>query len=340
MSTQPVEVLVTVSFSEFLIEQLREISPRLRITVQGARKAEDVSAEVWRRSEVLYTNNVLPDPEKAPNLKWVQFHYAGVDSLLDAPIFSREDIIFTTLSGAAAPQVAEFALTMLLALGHKLPAILSNQERAEWPKDGWERFSPRELRGSTVGIIGYGSVGRELARLLQPFQVKILATKRDVMHPKDGGYSEQGLGDPDGDLFLRLYPSEAVRSMIKECDFVAVCVPLTGETRGLLGEDELRAMKPTAYLVDVSRGEVIHPRALLSALQENRIAGAALDVFPEEPLPANHPLWRLPNAILSPHVAGYSPKYNERAVALFSENLERYLEGAPLLNRFEIQRGY
>ncbi len=340
MSTQPIEVLITVSFPEYFIEQLRDISPRLKITVQAARTANDVSNDVWKRTEVLYTANVLPEPDKVPNLKWVQFHYAGINALMGASVFSRDDIIFTTLSGAATPQVAEYALTMLLALGHKLPAIFSNQDRAEWPRDSWERFSPRELRGSTVGIVGYGSIGRELARLLQPFGVRVLATKRDVMQPKDSGYTPEGLGDPDGDLFHRLYPHAAVRSMIKECDFVVVTVPLTDLTKGLIGEEELRAMKPTAYLVDVSRGEVINQRVLISTLQENRIAGAALDVFPEEPLPANSPLWRMQNVIISPHIAGYSPRYNERAISLFTENLERYLDGAPLLNRFEVARGY
>ncbi len=340
MSTQPIEVLITVSFPEYFIEQLRDISPRLKITVQAARTASDISSEMWKRTEILYTANVLPEPDKAPNLKWVQFHYAGINALLGASIFSRDDIVFTTLSGAATPQVAEYALTMLLALGHKLPAIFSNQDRAEWPRDRWERFSPRELRGSTVGIVGYGSVGRELARLLQPFGVRVLATKRDVMQPKDSGYTPDGLGDPEGDLFHRLYPHAAVRSMIKECDFVVITVPLTDQSKGMIGEEELRAMKPSAYLVDVSRGEVVNHRALVTALQENRISGAALDVFPDEPLPNNSPLWRMQNVIVTPHIAGYSPRYNERAVSLFSENLERYLDGAQLLNRFEVARGY
>jgi len=342
MTNNPIEVLITIPFTEAQLERLRAISTRVKLTMNPARRVEDIPADVWLRTEVLYTGGLLPDPSKTelPNLRWVQFHFAGIDGMLDAPLFERENIIFTNLSGAAAPQMAEYVLTMMLALGRKLPALMDFQDRAEWPKDRFERFTPRELRGSTVGIVGYGSIGRELARLLQPFGVKVLAAKKDVRQPKDTGYVSEGLGDPDGLLFHRLYPIEALKSMLKECDFVAVAVPLTGETQNLIGEEELRAMKSTAYIVDVSRGGIINPKALLSALQDNRIAGAALDVFYEEPLPSNSPFWKLKNIIITPHIAGQSAHYNERAVDLFVENLERYAEGEPLLNRFDPHKGY
>jgi phosphoglycerate dehydrogenase-like enzyme len=344
MTNPPVEVLITVPFAEQLLEQLRTLSARLKISLYPVRKAEDVPADVWRRAEVLYTGSVLPDPEKVdlPNLRWVQFHSAGIDGVLDAPIFEAagEEITFTNLSGAAAPQMAEYALAMMLALGRKLPALMDFQDKAEWPRDRFERFTPRELRGSTVGIVGYGSIGRELARLLQPFDVQILASKQDVRHPKDTGYVPEGLGDPEGHFFHRLYPVEAVRSMLKECDFVVVAVPLTADTQNLLGEEELRVMKSSAFLVDVSRGGVTNPKALLSALQENRIAGAAMDVFAEEPLPSNSPFWKLSNIIITPHIAGQSAYYDARAMAMFVENLNRYLNDKPLLNRFDPQKGY
>jgi phosphoglycerate dehydrogenase-like enzyme len=342
MTNSPVEILITVPFAEQLLEQLRALSPRVKISLHPVRKAEDIPAEVWRRAEVLYTGSLLPDPEKIdlPNLRWVQYHSAGIDHMLDTPLFQAEEIIFTNLSGAAAPHMAEYVLTMLLTLGHKLLALLDIQEKAEWPRDRIERFTSRELRGSTVGIVGYGSIGRELARLLQPFDVQILASKRDVRHPKDTGYVPDGIGDPEGHFFHRLYPVEALRSMLKECDFVAVTVPLTEETQNMIGEEELHAMKSSAYLVDVSRGGVINPKALLSALQENRIAGAALDVFAEEPLPANSPFWKLSNIIITPHIAGRSAYYDVRAMGLFVENLERYLNNKSLLNRFDPQKGY
>lgn len=336
----PVEVLITVPFTESEIQELQEISPRLRINIQPVREAREISAETWGRAEVLYTDRVMPLPDQVPFLRWMQLHFAGVDSLLDNPIIQKPGVTITTLSGAAAPQMAEFAMTMMLALAHRLPEIAASQARGEWPRDRWERFRPVELRTSTVGIVGYGSIGREIARLLQALGARVLAAKRDAMVPQDTGYVIPGLGDPGGDLFHRLYPYQAVRSMMKECDFVVITVPLTPETRGMIGAQELAVMKPTAYLICLARGGIVDQAALLSALQDKRIAGAALDAFAEEPLPPNSPFWKMPNVIVSPHIAGMSTHYNRRALDLFIENLKRYLAGSPLLNRFDPQKGY
>jgi phosphoglycerate dehydrogenase-like enzyme len=336
----PIEVLITVPFAEHEIQLLREVSPRLRITAERAREPGDISKELWARTEVLYTDSVLPPPDLTPALRWVQFHWAGIDFAVDMALLKKPELMFTTLSGAAAPQMAEFALGMMLALGHRLPELMAHQNRSEWPRERWERFRPLELRTSTVGIVGYGSIGREIARLLRAFGAMVLATKRDVMHPEDQGYILPGLGDPGGDLFNRLYPQQAVRSMMKECDFVVVTAPLTPETRGMIGAAELAAMKPTAFLINMARGGIVDQAALLSVLQERKIAGAALDVFLEEPLPVNSPFWKLSNVIVTPHVGGMSVHYNERAIHLFIENLKRYLTGAPLLNRVDMQRGY
>ncbi len=340
MEKPPLEVLITIPLAEDLLEKLRQISPRLNITQQITRHAEDISAEVWQHIEVLYTDVVLPDVSLVPNLRWIQFHWAGIEFVLDSALLQKNDLTMTTLSGAAAPQMAEFILMMLLSMGHRMPDLISNQAKAEWPRDRWERFVPLELRGSTVGIIGYGSIGRELARLLRPFDVKVLAVKRNLMDPYDYGYTIEGLGDPNGDLFTRLYPVQAIKSVLSECDFVVLNLPLTSETRGLIGAEELAAMKPGAYLVDACRGNVVDQAALLTALQERQIAGAALDVFTEEPLPPASPFWKLPNVIITPHISGISPVYDERAMALFSENLKRYLSGEKLLNKFNPEPGY
>jgi phosphoglycerate dehydrogenase-like enzyme len=337
---EPVEILVTIPFPDDLLAPLREVSPRLHIQVMMARKVEDIPADVWSRVEVLYTDRVLPDPVQAANLRWIQFHSAGIDFAIQSPILQKPNIAATTLSGAAAIQTAEYAVMTMLALGHRLLDLTSSQSRTEWPRDRWERFLPRELHGCTVGLVGYGSINRQIARLLQPFGATILAAKRDVMHPSDEGYTPDGQGDPQGDFFHRLYPIAALKSLIRVCDYVVVGMPLTPDTRNMIGAEELAAFKPTAYLIDLARGGIINQAALIAALQEKRIAGAALDVFPEEPLPPNNPLWRIPNVIITPHISGISSHYDERALALFAENLNRYLLGQPLLNRFDPQRGY
>ncbi len=335
-----VEVLITLPFQDELIQKLKNVSPRLKITLAKARKVEDIADETWKNIEVLYTSRILPRPEQAPYLRWVQFHWAGIDHALDAPILKKPDLQITNLSGAAASQMAEFAVMLMLNLGHHMHQLYGLQRQNDWPNDRWERFVPLELRDSTVGIIGYGSIGRQVARLLQGFGARVLAAKRDAMHPEDTGYIPEGLGDPLGDFVHRLYPIQALHSMLKECDYVLVAVPLSAETRLLIGPDELAAMKPSAFLIDISRGGVTDSDALVAALRDQRIAGAALDVYPQEPLPADSPLWRLPNAILTPHIAGFSPQYDERAAALFSENLLRYLAGLPLYNLVTLERGY
>jgi len=336
----PTEILVTVPFSESLQTQLRGISPKLNFHFYAPQKASDIPAEIWARAEVLYTGHILPAPEQAPSLQWIQFHYAGIDRFADEALFQQDGLTVTTLSGAAASQVAEHALAMLLALGRKLPSLLGAQKKAEWPKDRFERFAPVELRGAIVGIVGYGSIGRQVARLLRPFGATVLATKRDAMHPEHIGYTPEESGDPGGDLVERLYPSAALRSMLKNCKFVVVTVPLTAETRGLMGAKMLAALPPGAFLVDVSRGGVVDTAALLNALKDGKLAGAALDVFPEEPLPPDSPLWAQPNLVISPHISGHSTHYNERAVQLFSENIHRYLAGLILYNIFDKNRGY
>jgi phosphoglycerate dehydrogenase-like enzyme len=337
---EPIDVLITLPISEELIGRLQAISPRLHIRQIRASKAEEISPEVWLTVEVLYTARVLPPPELAPNLRWIQFHFAGIDHAREAPILRKPGVIATTMSGASASQVAEYVLMMLLAFGHRLPDLMDHQRRGVWPKDRWERFSPQELRASTVGIVGYGSIGRQVARLLHPFGAKVLASKLDARHPEDRGYFVEGLGDASGDLVHRLYPAEALRSMARECDFLVVCVPLTPKTQGSINAEIFEAMKPTACLIDISRGGVVNHADLIAALKERRLAGAALDVFPEEPLPPDSPLWKMPNVIVTPHISGNTPFYDQRAVELFAANLRRYLSGEPLLNQVNLELGY
>ncbi|MEW6718420.1 MAG: D-2-hydroxyacid dehydrogenase [Chloroflexota bacterium] len=340
VAEKTLEILITLPFTDELIAPLREVAPRANIIVHPARDAKEIPKGIWERVVVLYTHDVLPAPESVPKLKWIQCHWAGIDGLLKAPILYQEGIMVTTLSGAAVPQMGEYILMMMLALGHHLPALIANQAKTGWPPDRWERFAPVELSNSTVGIVGYGSLGREVARLLQAYGATVLATKRDAMQPTDKGYAPEGRGDPEGDFAHRLYPPEALCSMLKECDFVVITVPLTPETHNLIDESELKALKPTAFLVDVSRGGVVNLQALRQALESGEIAGAALDVFPQEPLLPDSPLWHLPNVIITPHISGVTKHYDERAIALFAANLERYLQGKPLFNLFNPQLGY
>lgn len=337
---KPINVLITLPFPEILISSLQKISPRLEITVQEATKPHEIPDDIWEKTEVLYTNYVLPTADQAPELRWIQFHWAGIDHILDDPILVKPDLVSTSLSGASASQVAEYIMMMLLALGHHLPKLVAHQNQHEWSSERWEVFRPQELRQSTVGIVGYGSIGRQLARVLHPFGARVLAAKRDAMQPEDRGYTPEGIGDQDGNFVHRIYPTEALESMLMECDFVVVTLPKTAETLNLISTEAIEVMKPTSYIIDISRGGIIDHEALIPALKEKRIAGAALDVFPEEPLPEDNQLWELPNVIITPHISGITHYYDERAVEMFSANLQRYLAKQPLLNQIELNLGY
>lgn len=332
-------VLVTESLPTDVLDSLQAISPRLEFHVHPALKAEDVSPALLARAEVLYTMRVIPKPEQAPNLRWIQFHMAGLDHLPLGLLLER-GVQCTSLSGAAAPQMAEYIVMMLLALGHRLPAMVRSQTAHQWPREKWELFRPRELRGSTVGIAGYGSVGREVARLCSAFGARVLAVKHDVMNPEDRGYIVEGLGDPEGRIPARIYPPQSLHRMLGECDFVVISVPLTEGTRGWFGAEAIAAMRDGASLVDISRGGIVDEKALRKALLDGKLGGAALDVFAQEPLSEDSDLWDTPGLFLSPHIAGNSPKYDLRAVDLFTENLRRYVANKPLLNRYDPREGY
>lgn len=334
----PITVLNTVPFNAEQLARLHDLSPRLRVIQHTIEDASALSADVWSEVEVLSTFMVLPAPERAPRLRWVQLLSAGADHAIDHPLWSG-DVIFTTTSGIHAIAIGEYVLALMLAWAQRLPALIDHQRRAEWPEDRFELFAPQELRGGTVGIVGYGSIGREVGRLASAFGMRVLALQRSS-DPADRGYTVPGVGDPEGIIPERFYRPQELREMLPECDYVVLAVPLTGATQELIGPDELRAMRPSAFLVNIARGGVVDEPALIRALQEGWIAGAGLDVFAQEPLPDDSPLWGMDNVILSPHIAGSTPRYFDRAVDVFAENLRRYLAGEPLINRVDRATGY
>ena len=336
---QDVVVLSTLRFTDELLDKLRSVSPRLVVKQRTCHNAEEVEQALEDSVEVLYTVYLPANLSRASRLQWVQMHAAGVDHVLDHPIM-KSDMLLTTASGIHATPIAEYVFASILAFNRRVPRMLYCQSRREWPQGRWNLFASPELRGSTLGIVGYGSIGREVGRIARCFGMRVVATKGSVSQMRDVGYAVQGLGDREGVLLDEAFPPDRLSEMLGLCDYVVVAVPLTPETRKLISEAELRAMKPSAYLVNISRGGTVDEGVLLRALQEGWIAGAGLDVFEEEPLSSDSPLYDLENVILSPHVAGFTLCYDERASDLFAENLRRYLEGEPLLNLVDKVRGY
>lgn len=339
MAEDPIIVLTTVSFPEAEAERIRAVSPRIEMHTRPTRDFSTIPEELLDRVEILYTMHSLPDPDQVPKLRWVQAHTTGIDQFLGHPLLENR-VVITTMSGSSAPQMAEFTLMCLLALGHRLPQIMHSSPEEQWAEGRYTRFEPHELLDSTVGILGYGSIGRELARLCHALGATVLATKRDLKSVTDEGYGLEGFGDPGAELADRLYPPEATRSMVALCDYVVIALPLTPKTKGVVNADVIKAMKPGAFLIDISRGSILDHGALIEALNSGHLAGAALDVYPVEPLPESSPLWEMRNVILSPHLAGNTPRYFARAVDLFIHNLGHYLADRPLLNRVDPELGY
>ncbi len=332
------QLLVTVPFDDNLLDKIVEAAPQLQV------EQEIVPENEWpddktTDAEIIYTTDKLPSPEQAPNLRWVQTHWAGIDRLPGSPLW-ESDIQLTTASGIHTPNMGQYVMAQILSWASRVPDWIRTQQKGEWPPRRRELLMPDELRDRTIGIIGYGSIGREVARLAHAFGMTILVIKNDAKQVVDRGYTLDGQGDPDGHLPTRIYPPEAIRSMIALCDYVVVTLPLTEKTHHFLDESVFREMKPTSFLVNVARGSVINEADLIKALQRGRLAGAGLDVFETEPLPSTSPLWAMDNVIITPHTSGFTPHYDERAVDLFVTNLNRYLAGEALLNVVNREAGY
>ncbi len=325
------KIVVAHAFPDEIVTRFHLVAPEAEVRVYDTHSLSDVPPEILADAEVLYCAGDLPAPEAASALRWVQVHSAGVDSLIRHPLFLRaheagRPIALTTAAGVHGPNISEYVLMMMLAFAHRLHRAFEMKQRRIWSNDRLA-FLPAELHGATVGIIGYGGIGREVARRCQAFDMRVLAMR----HSGRSAPAQSG---------VEFVARENLHVLLSVSDYVVLAVPLSPQTYHMIDRDAIACMKPDAVLVNIGRGDVVDEAALIHALSEKRIGGAALDVFHQEPLPADSPLWRLDNVILTPHIAGITPKYDERAGALFAENLRRYTAGEPLLNRVDFTRGY
>ena len=343
-----VRVLITFALEPELVHQIEAVSPRLEVQVlgQAARRLfrgerkypSELEAQTARReleeamseAEVLFgfwgptLVELYATPtrlrEGAPRLRWVQLTSAGMDRAARSGLLEG-DFMLTSASGLHATPIGEYVLSLMLMFAKGTHRVVRAQERHEWV-----RYMPQELYGKTVGVVGLGHIGGEVARLSKAFGCRVIAMRR----------SEAAADERVDEL---VPPSDLAR-LLGESDYVVLSVPLTKDTRHMIGEAELRAMKPSAVLINIARGSVVDEAALVRALKEGWIAGAGLDVFEQEPLPPESDLWDMENAIVSPHISGGTEIYNQRATGIFCENLRRYLAGEALMNLADAGRGY
>jgi len=262
--------------------------------------------------------------ERAPRLKWVQGTGAGVDMLVGKTDLLETDVMITNAADIRTVSVAEFTLCLMLMLAKNASRFLKNKE-----KHLWDGYFPLDLHSKTLGIIGLGRIGKAVAKRAKAFGMKLLAMDRFVTRREEDVFGVD-----------EAFPYEDLLQMLARCDFVVLAAPLTEATKGLVAEAELRAMKPTAFIINVARGPIIQQGLLIQALKEGWIAGAGLDVLDPEPLPPDSELWDLPNVIISPHIAGRRERVTHALTDLFCENLKRYLSGLEMLNLVDKGRGW
>ena len=259
---------------------------------------------------------------RAPKLEWIHSFSAGVDRVA-TPVVRQRGLTVTNARGVFSRPIAEYVVMMCLAIARRLPQLLElAHERT------WQPLRGTELGGMTVGIVGYGSIGSEVARLLAPFESPVLATRR---HP------ERGAGDHPNVELLGL---DRLDELLRRSDIVVVAAPLTEDTAGMIGAAQLQQMPEHAWLINIARGRLLDELALRRALESGWIGGAVLDVFNEEPLPPDSPLYDTPNLIITPHTSWSSDRVVDRSLDLFLANLKRFAAGEPLENVVDLEAGY
>jgi len=259
----------------------------------------------------------------SPRLRWVHSRSAGLERTL-FPELIASDVVMTNGSGVFSPSLGEFALAAILYFAKDFRRMIRNQMAGVW-----EPFDVLPISGKTIGIVGYGDIGRAVAARVRPLGMNVLAIKRRV--------SKENSGDP---LVNQICGAEDRIGVFPRCDYIVVAAPLNAETRGLIGAAEFAAMKPGAVIINVGRGPVIEENAMIKALSEGTIRGAALDVFDEEPLPEGHPFYEMENVLLCPHCADHTPDWLDNAMRFFITQFERFRSGETLLNVVDKKLGY
>jgi len=258
----------------------------------------------------------------SPRVRWIHSRSAGLEDLL-FPALVESGVPLTNARGVFSRSLGEFALAAILFFAKDLRRMVCGQEAGVW-----DQFDVDEIHGATLGIVGYGDIGRACAERAKPLGMKVIALRRRPERSSD---------DP---ILDRVFPPEGLEELVALSDYIVISIPLTAGTRGMIGEAQLRAMKKTAVLINVGRGPVVAEESLIRALREKWIRGAALDVYDREPLPDGHLFYELDNVLLSPHIADHTPDWLERAMECFLENFERFHKGEPLHNIVDKKAGY
>jgi phosphoglycerate dehydrogenase-like enzyme len=331
MSSSPT-VLVLLKSQPHLIERVREAGKgevRVGPHLEGA--GQSVDPDLLRGVECMLCEFLPANLDDCDRLRWIQLSSAGYSQIFGLSLVER-GIRVTNGRGNFDIPIAEWNVMMLLLWHRRLLEMLEHQRQHVWDRSA--RFQS-ELRGAIVGFYGYGGLARETARLARAMGLEVWALTRDGRtRARDGIYCVPGTGDPQGTLCHRVFGPEGKAEFLAGLDYLILAMPITPETTGIVGEADLRRLKPTAVLINPARAGLVDEAALVRCMREGWIRGASFDVHYAYPLPPEHPLWSLPNVVLTPHISGstLSPRFQDRIYEVFSRNLERYCSGQPLIN--------
>jgi phosphoglycerate dehydrogenase-like enzyme len=332
--------LTTLDLPDRWLAQLASTCPGLNIHREVVDSADQIPAELWGAVDVLHTSAVFPDPLQAPRLRWIQLDTSGAEHVTANPIWDT-DIEITTLGGIAPVPMAEFTTYALLGLAHHQPLIEQARSSKSWPSPEHRlaTMTPLPVDGATATIVGYGRIGREIARLLSTLGMHVIGVSRRGGTGRGDDFFDTGRTRGDDERVDRRRVDELM-GVLGRTDYLIVVVPYTPQTAGMIGKEEIATLKPGACLINVARGGIVDEPALREALDSGQIRYAALDVFDDEPLPSTSPWWDHPRVLLTPHVAGLAPRYAEQVLELLTTNLGRLRDGRPLLNRVDRAAGY
>ena len=319
---------------DWFAERLRQDFPSIEVVHL---RDYDRAEEELRDAEVLIGWSLRREQFlAAKKLKWIHSTAAAVHALI-SPELAASDVVVTNARSVHGPVVAEHAIALMFAMAKRLASAIQHQHAKEWAQtEIWhEQPHPRELAGSTLAMIGYGAIGGEVVSRAVALGMKTLVVRRT---PSNSTTETQG--PTVGDASHEIFGPQQLNDVLSRADFIVLAPPLTPETTGMIGAAQFAVMKNDAYFINVGRGALVDEPALLRALEAEQIGGAALDVFVQEPLPPESPLWSAPNLLITPHSAGFSNRMWQRHYVLFSENLRRYLRGEPLVGRVDVNAGY
>lgn len=338
MNKSITNILIDVPIETDALDKLKQIpNLHLSFTDPPEERIRKLPPELLNNQQILFCMYPPQNHHDLDSLQFIQINSSGFTQLEPLKLTDKSKTVQAANAlGVFDIPIAEWCIAMMINMARDMKGLIENQQKAHWDRDA--RFQ-KEIRGATVGIWGYGGIGRETARLCKALGLTVHAMTRTGIKARNNIYRVADTGDTEGKLPDRVFTLEEKHAFLSGLDFLILAMPLNPHTQGIIGAEELQALPDHTIILNPARGPLIQEDALIRALQENWIAGAALDTHYTYPLPPQHPLWSMPNVMLTPHISGSSQSqhFNQRTWEIFIENVERFVSGKQILNKLSYQ---